>query len=245
MEQRGTQIFSFPGTAEPVRFWLRLPSSWNDGGAHPLLVFLSSHGGNHRWPWSSPELKLLRQELLQASFICVSPDLGPNHWMNAQARSKLAGLLDFLLTRWPIDGQCIHLFGLSMGGSGSLIFAAHYPDRVRKVGSAMGVTDFTRFYAEGPYQACLRQAFGGGPDEVTDIYREQSVLWNIDRLAGVPVLVLHGTEDAIVPIWNARDFVARMRAAGQEVTYFEIEGRGHEPGIIQGYEEEIVNFFRS
>jgi len=240
----GTQVYFPPGADEPVRFWLRLPFSWEEGKAYPLLVFLPSHGGNHRWPWSSPALKTLRQKLLRAGFICVSPDLGPNHWMNAPARAKLAGLLDFLLIRWPIDGQRVHLFGLSMGGSGSLIFAAHYPERVRKVGSAMGVTDFTRFYAEGHYQASLCQAFGGSPDEVADIYRAQSVLWNIDRLAGVPVLILHGTGDAIVPLWNARDFVARMRAAGQEVTYFEIEGRGHGPGIVEGYEEEIVNFFR-
>lgn len=241
----GTQPFFPRGANVPLRFWLRLPLHWDGGDRHPLLVFLHSHGGNHRLPWSLPELRTLRQKFLEAGFICVSPDLGPNHWMNAPTRAKLGKLLDFLLARWPIDEQRIHLFGLSMGGSGSLVFAIHHPERVRKVGSAMGVTDFTRYYAEGHYRDLLCQAFGGSPAEVPEIYQSQSALGGLDRLAGVPVLILHGTEDSTVPLWNARDFVVGMRSLGHEVTYFEIKGRGHGPGIVQGYEEEIVKFFRS
>jgi dipeptidyl aminopeptidase/acylaminoacyl peptidase len=241
--RNGTHTFYPPGADAPERFWLRQPEGLDHRQRHPLLVFLHGHGGNHRLPWSLPELQTLREGLLAAGFICVSPDFGPNHWMNAAARHKLAALLDLLPARLPVDPQRVHLLGLSMGGAGGLIFAAHHPGRVRSVCTAMAVTDFPRFYAEGRYQALLREAFGGSPAEVPEVYRAQSPVHCLERLAGVSVLVLHGTEDDTVPVWHAREFVARRRAAGQSVAYREVEGIGHQPEIVHGYEAEIVRFF--
>jgi dipeptidyl aminopeptidase/acylaminoacyl peptidase len=47
------------------------------------------------------------------------------------------------------------------------------------------------------------------------------------RLAGVPVLVMHGDSDPVVPVEQSRAFVDRCRAAGGTVEYVEYEGEGH------------------
>ncbi len=47
------------------------------------------------------------------------------------------------------------------------------------------------------------------------------------RLAGVPLLVLHGTADPVVPVEQSRALVAAVREAGGDVQYVEYEGEGH------------------
>jgi fermentation-respiration switch protein FrsA (DUF1100 family) len=44
---------------------------------------------------------------------------------------------------------------------------------------------------------------------------------------GVPIALVHGTDDAQVPVEFSRAFAARARAAGDQVTYHELPGAEH------------------
>jgi dipeptidyl aminopeptidase/acylaminoacyl peptidase len=59
------------------------------------------------------------------------------------------------------------------------------------------------------------------------LYSERSPMEFAARLADVPVLVMHGDSDPVVPVEQSRAFVDRCRAAGGTVEFVEYEGEGH------------------
>jgi dipeptidyl aminopeptidase/acylaminoacyl peptidase len=65
-----------------------------------------------------------------------------------------------------------------------------------------------------------------GPRDETSKYRERSPIAYADRI-DVPLLVMHGDEDPVVPLSSTIAFVERMRAAGGEVELVVMEGEGH------------------
>jgi pimeloyl-ACP methyl ester carboxylesterase len=66
---------------------------------------------------------------------------------------------------------------------------------------------------------------GGRPAEVPDRYRAVSP---IERLPiGVPMRLVHGELDSIVPIAMTTNFAARAQAAGDRADVTTITGAGH------------------
>jgi pimeloyl-ACP methyl ester carboxylesterase len=50
----------------------------------------------------------------------------------------------------------------------------------------------------------------------------------VERLPiGVPVRIVHGAADPIVPLAQSRDFEARSKRAGETITVVEVAGAGH------------------
>jgi alpha-beta hydrolase superfamily lysophospholipase len=66
---------------------------------------------------------------------------------------------------------------------------------------------------------------GGTPADVPERYRAVSPIERVP--IGVPVQLVHGTEDAIVPTAQSRDFVARSVQTGAAATLTEVHGAGH------------------
>jgi predicted peptidase len=71
---------------------------------------------------------------------------------------------------------------------------------------------------------------------------------NIDQLASfreVPVLVLHGDEDATVPVEQSRTWVARMRELGMQHVYIEVPGGDHSLFVRENSEtlSKVFAFF--
>ncbi|MBM4045142.1 MAG: hypothetical protein FJ279_08510, partial [Planctomycetes bacterium] len=131
----------------------------------------------------------------------------------------------------------------SMGGGGALTFAAHHPDRVRGVCDIFGVTDFTQFYNSKRYQESLSKAFGGTPETAPEVFKAQSAMTSIAAFAKIPVFVLHGDQDTVVPTEHSRQFVKALMAPGYDVVYREVKGGKHQSELISGHEEEILAFF--
>lgn len=65
-----------------------------------------------------------------------------------------------------------------------------------------------------------------GPLEDVDRYRERSPLHRAERIAG-PLLVLHGSEDPVVPVDQSVALVDAVRAAGGDVELHVFDGEGH------------------
>lgn len=65
-----------------------------------------------------------------------------------------------------------------------------------------------------------------GPLEDTATYRERSPMSYADRI-DVPLLVMHGDTDPVVPLSSTLAFVDRVRDAGGDVELHVFEGEGH------------------
>jgi acetyl esterase/lipase len=67
-----------------------------------------------------------------------------------------------------------------------------------------------------------------------DIFRKASPIARVHKDAP-PFLVIHGTGDSVIPVEQARSFVAKLRAASHSVvSYVELPGAGHAFDMIDG-----------
>ena len=66
-----------------------------------------------------------------------------------------------------------------------------------------------------------------------------------DRYTSVPMLIMHGEKDSIVPAATSRRSVAALQAAGAQHLYLELPGKDHEFWIRRGAEhmEKVFLFF--
>ncbi|HVQ97619.1 MAG TPA: prolyl oligopeptidase family serine peptidase, partial [Mycobacterium sp.] len=67
-----------------------------------------------------------------------------------------------------------------------------------------------------------------------DIFRKASPIARVHPQAP-PFLVIHGSKDTVIPVWQARSFVERLRAVSQAVvSYVELPGAGHGFDLTDG-----------
>jgi pimeloyl-ACP methyl ester carboxylesterase len=92
--------------------------------------------------------------------------------------------------------------------------------------SLAGITDLERYAAmDGSCNASVTPLLGGRASEVPERYRAVSP---IERLpVGVPIHLVHGDRDPIVPLAITNDFATRAKAAGDRVDVTTITGAGH------------------
>ena len=132
------------------------------------------------------------------------------------AIDHLAGLAD---PRLGLSG--VTAFGHSAGGQLALWAASRRDARVlvRRVCAQAAVCDMA---SAG---SAARELLGGGPDEVPERY----ALADPMRLVplGVEILLVHGAEDATVPVVRSRRFAEAARAAGDDVELVEPNPGGH------------------
>ncbi len=148
------------------------------------------------------------------------------------------GQLEQLAEAHPLDLDRVALAGHSAGGHLALWLAARdqlpadhqwharLPPGLRGVVTLAAISDLER-YAEGD-GACNRSAADLlGEDESRRA--DRLALVSPDRLLPprVPVHLVHGREDAIVPLKQSVVHAARIRAAGGEAIRHIIEGAGH------------------
>lgn len=232
------------GETEAEPYLLEKPTTIEPGKRHPLIVYLHGRGGDHKGQWRLKEFTQFRKRAAERGYFVLCPHLGTDHWMNARARRVLTELLDKTLKSYPIDKARVHMMGMSMGGGGSLIYTMYNKSRVRSVCNIFGVTDYTQFLKDSPqYKPSMSKALGGTPDTIPDVYRAQSVMAHLDAFKKLPILVLHGDADKVVPVHHSRQFVNAMKKRGGNVEYKEVPGGRHLSSFIQGFEDQILDFF--
>jgi len=120
-----------------------------------------------------------------------------------------------------LDLERVTVFGHSAGGQLALWAAARSHSRVRiaRVCAQAAVCDMA---AGG---GAARELLGGGPDEVPERYAQVDPMQLVP--IGIPILLVHGAEDATVPVKRSRRFAEAARAAGDDVTLIEPNPGGH------------------
>jgi len=170
-----------------------------------------------------------------------SGDSGGNFDMPGWTRD-LQSIVSYILGLENNRGRGLYLVGFS-GGAAVSIYVASRDDRVSGVAACACPADFSLFSGRG------------SPQDIVDGYRRIGIIrdadfprsaraWlddflpvtpvdHVDKIAPRPLLLVHGTEDDVVPIIYARRLFER---AGEPRELKVIEGAGHrlrlEPGKL-------------
>ncbi len=141
----------------------------------------------------------------------------------------IGALLDWIKRQSDLDSERVIVYGASYGGYMSLAAMTHYNDRLAGAVDIAGISNFVS-YLESPYghRRDLRRAeYGDERDppmrEVFERISPLSALARVDR----PILVIHGANDPRVPVSEAEQVVAAVRANGGEAWYLRAANEGH------------------
>lgn len=156
------------------------------------------------------------EEAERSGFIVAGPYTFQGDIWNTYDDYRIFQMLKDILRNYNIDRERIYLTGLSGGAVFSYYLGITYPEYFSAVA---GVTSGSIL--------CIK-------DEL-DL-----------RKGGrrIPILMIHGTDDTVVPACCIRNDVDRLRNYGYKVSYQEIKGMGHEhkPFINKIY-PQIIEFF--
>jgi len=139
---------------------------------------------------------------------------------------------DYVTSRPDVNPDLLVSMGHSLGGSKSLVALSEAPVR----GLRAVVTDA----AFSSYQAMARQ-FGGevGGRLVSDEWAPKD---SIAKIAPLPLLIVHGTDDEVVPFAQGKQL---FEAAQQPKTMFEVKGGRHGDSLLRNqgaYRQKLLRW---
>ena len=207
----GERMLEVDGIVSAYTVWV--PPAYDPQSKWPVIVFL--HGGGQRGvDGLEPTLVGLGPHLVAAPErwpgIVLFPQIADGEiWQGSPARVAMAAL-DSAIAEFNVDRSRIYLTGLSMGANGTWYLGYHHPNRfaalVPIAGSATGYPHLPPFV----------------PGSRTESYELIA-----DRVAEVPIWIVHGDADSWFPVTEARKMVDALRSLGGHVRYAELSGVGH------------------
>ena len=225
--QTQAEDVTIPGPLVPIKAWLLHPPT----GPKGLAVFA------HGWSSDGSRLSPMTIPLLEAGIACLLVDL-PGHGRSPSVPTynvvrllqDLRAVRDWLAGRPELARLPAALIGYSFGGLGSLLTSGTDPrwDALVTLGTPVSPIDAIELYLKqlGLPAGLLRRLFFGAIHRVAgaepgslDIPRHLLDL-------RVPLLVVHGAEDDVVPPSHA-ERIASAAPAGL-VTLAVVEGARHD-----------------
>lgn len=218
--QEGDRNHLYESEAGSLRYQVHLPPQYE--GTTQLPVIMAIHGcGMTGYGWNSMKATTQFNSLADSeSFIVVYPTQrmfrNPvNCWNSSDPREQhrysgepalLAGVARQVVEKYNADPAQVHVAGASSGAGAAVILAATYPDVFATVTSVAG----------GEYG--LNQVDPGNPDSTPPDYTARQAWSQMgNRARQVPLLVIQGEEDAVVPPLVATRLVAHWTAVGDFV----------------------------
>jgi acetyl esterase/lipase len=224
-------------------------------GPHPAI--LQVHGGSWRGGNRRQQARPLIHRLAKSGWVCVAASypLVPA----ATFPEPLVGLKRALAwmreegQEYGIDPGFIAVTGGSAGGhlSSLLALTANRPEyqpgfeeadtSVQAAVPAYGIYDFlNRNRTRDEWPIIPRAVMKATKTEAADRYRDASPLDQVNPGAP-PFLVIHGAADSVVPIREAHQFVAALRAVSPApVGYAEIPGANHAFDVLDSLRTHYV-----
>lgn len=223
------------GTKVPA--YLTLPT-----GVEPkkLPLVLLVHGGPHArddftFDWWSSFLASRGYAVLQANFRGSTGygydwfNAGRSGWGDGVMQTDVEDGVDALAKAGIVDPKRVCIVGASYGGYAALAGATITPERYACAVSVSGVSD--------PEQM-LNDAERGGKSTIGAEWWRKSMGADMDHLRKVspqrhaelvriPILLLHGREDSVVPIEQSRAMNRKLLNAKRDVRFVELGGDDH------------------
>jgi acetyl esterase/lipase len=208
-------------------------------GEGPWPVVMLIHGGFWRWGWDRTLMTPLARDLQARGLAAWNVDyrrVGQEGGGWPGTLEDVAAAADAIAGLDGVDPLRLVTVGHSAGGhlalwlAGRHRLAAGQPGerpRVRPLGavSQAGVTDLARGAAENLGGGACQALLGGTPEELPERYAAASPAALLPL--GVPVLLVHGADDDIVPPSQSHAFAHAARAAGDDVEVVDLPGADH------------------
>jgi dienelactone hydrolase len=179
----------------------------------------------------------------QAGIAVLAYELDGPAWERSEAdayrafRSSCAGLvnarnaLEFVLARVPeVNPRQIYAAGHSSAGTMALLFAEHEPRLAGCVAYAP-CSDVQDFVSEDMPGFVLRLRAMEMPG-LTDFIVQSSPRTHESRL-NCPLFLFHADDDSNVPASESRNFAARLKALGKDVTHKTVPSGDHYDSMLQ------------
>jgi poly(3-hydroxybutyrate) depolymerase len=213
------RAFRSPVEGDIATYSLRVPESYDSGRAWPLIVHLHGRGKLH--PFQGHPAPAYGEEVL----VLAPHGKGSVDYMGP-AEADVLGAIAEAQRLYNVDADRVYLAGASMGGTGAWHLAVHYPDRFAALVAASANSD-DRVW-EDLWEEPLPEPSEGSVDwALKRLERLDSPVTYAPNLLGVPSRVLHGDDDAVVPVEHARSMVTALEEAGADTEYHELVGVGH------------------
>lgn len=143
-----------------------------------------------------------------------------------------------------IDSNKVCIAGASYGGYAALMAAVKHSETFKCAASFAGVSDIELIVSNArkfTNSDVVKKQFGTDSDEL-----EASSPVNFAKEINIPILLIHGTDDRVVPIRHSRNMADELEDYDKEVRYVEIENANHHLSV-QSHRlqtlEEMVSFF--
>jgi len=234
--------------AGAVRIYRSLEAQSDPGGAlwwpgersGACVLCLHGHGAAADQPFVRADIRDAWLPAVRGLGLGIlSPELGSAHWMGPRAARGLRRLLAWVRDRLGIEA--VHVVAGSMGATAALAYAVLHPEDVWSVAALCPATDIGAYHdwcaAHGggvrdEIRAAIAAAYGGSPRAAPAAYAAHSALRQCERLT-VPVLLVHGSADEVIPVEQSRRLAA-AREGADGFTYIELDGGDHDAPLHCG-----------
>jgi predicted peptidase len=191
------------------RYQVAVPARFEAG--LPVILFL--HGAGERGDDGLLQTTVGLPRLLRDGAVCVRaivvmPQCPATSSWTGGGRVIALAALSAAVAEFRGDASRVALTGMSMGGAGALLLAAEHPDR------------FTRVLAVCPWVRTPPSLVGSHPDHGLSYDAVAR------RTASLPLWLIHGEADPLVPVSESRRLYA-ARPRESETCLTELKGVGH------------------
>jgi len=227
-----------------------VPASYDAKKPAPLVVFL------HSW-WTDFEDKqwlrvteipgTIQDQCNRRGWVAIAPEANGNSWYAGKAEAQVLETVDQIQKYVNVDANRLYLVGRSMGGAGALSIAVHHPDRVAGVVALAGVSDYVEYcngnkdLLLGEKPGSVRLAFEGLPGDKPEVYRSMSAIHFADTLKKMPVYLIHGEADDIVPVKQSQALIKLLEPGGK-LKYKLVPGEKHNMEMIEWFAADYFKF---
>jgi dipeptidyl aminopeptidase/acylaminoacyl peptidase len=240
---KGKQLSQVQVVSYKARDGLEIPAYLTlPAGREPknLPLVLLPHGGPHvRDSWG---FDYWAQFLANRGYAVFQPNFrgsagygveflkkGFGQW-GASMQDDLTDGVEWLIKEGTVDSKRICIAGASYGGYAALMGAIRTPELYRCAISYAGVTDVPAMMRYDKNQS-LPSRYRRWRDRVrgeADVnLKDVSPVRRADEV-GIPVLLMHGTDDKTVPFHQAEEFIKAMKKAGKPLEFIEFKDVDHQ-----------------
>ncbi len=228
-------------------YWI-LPDDFQKGGDYKFMLFCHGRGAaaGSAGNVGTPAFKKFRELANQKGYVIAVPPL-LSSWYNKQGEKDTEAMLDFLAEKLELNLDRIYLCGTSMGGLSVLTFAGRNSERIIAVCDIFGVADMVAFATTKGgerYKENIRIHYGGYYEELPEFYRSRSGINYASILKDIPLMIIHGEKDSLVPIQQSENLHQAIKdLGGTQIELIKVPTSGHQNEIIIGLEEKVFEFF--
>ena len=213
---------------------LCLPVGYKEGEKYPLIV--EPHGGPHGaialgffpfWQYFSGEGFAIFSPNFRGSDGYGADFAKGNYkdWGVGDYQDIMTGV-DYLINQGIADPDRLLIDGWSYGGY-MTAWIVTQTDRFKAACCGAGLSNLVSMYAQHDIPNFMKLYFeGSSPYQKMELYIKHSPISYINQ-AKTPTLILHGGEDKRVPVPQAEEFYAGLKAVGVEVEFVKYPREGH------------------